>query len=287
MAAAGYTKREKNFILSINHALNIRFHRSLQKDPRGHGYFKTSSLHGHLQGLTGRSLRVDGERELVDEDNNQENQSNGDGRQNNVPAGLGTPLLELGAGTIVRGHRGRESAARAIVALRLVSLEGVGQTDETQKGDDDGGESQEDKSQKDQASEGHAEREDNLVADGVEDEDQQDNSNNEGEDQANQNESLSKLDGGINLGHSSAGVLGAGGGGDVLAGGLALGSDSIEVIEQFAGVENSVGVGGRGRAGGHGVEGGAVRVPSVSKASNGQTEHNCCESDTAKILLLI
>jgi hypothetical protein len=260
----------------------------LQTDPREHGYFKTSSLRGHLQSLTRRSLRVDGERELVDEDNNQENQSNRDGREDNVPAGLGTPLLKLGGGSVGRVNRGGEGAARAIVALRLVSLEGIGQANETQKGDNDGGKSQEDKSQKDEASEGHAEGEDDLVADGVKDEDQQENSNNKGEDQADQDESLSKLDGGVNLGHSSARVLGAGGGGDLLAGSLALGSDSIEVIEQFAGVENSVGAGGRsGCAGGHGVEGGAVRVPGVGKASNGQAKDNSCESDTAKILLLI
>jgi len=260
----------------------------LQTDPREHGYFKTSSLRGHLQSLTRRSLGVDGKRELVDEDNNQQNQSNGDGRQDNVPTGLGTPFLELGSGSIGRGNRGGEGTARAIVALRLVSLEGVGKTNETQKGDDDRGKSQEDKSQQDEASERHAEGEDDLVADGVEDEDQQNDGDKEGEDQADQDEGLSKLDSGENLGHSSARVLSAGGCGDLLAGSLSLGSDSVEIIKQFAGVENSVGAGGRsGCADGHGVEGGAVGVPGVGKASNGQAKNNSCESDTAKILLLI
>ena len=74
----------------------------------------------------------------------------------------------------------------------------------------------------------------------------------------------------------------------MLAGSLSLGSDSVEIIKQFAGVENSVGAGGRsGCAGGHGVEGGAVGEPSIGKASNGQAKNNGGESDTAKILLLI
>jgi len=216
----------------------------LQTDPREHGYFKTSSQRGHLQSLTGRSLRVDGEGELVDENNNQQNQSNGDGGQDNVPAGLGTPLLKLGGGSVVRVNRGGEGAARAIVAVRVVRLEGVGQANKSQEGDDDGGESQKDKSQKNEASERHAEGEDDLVADGVEDEDQQEDSNNEGKDQADEDESLGELDGGVHLGHGSARVLGAGGGGDGGVGSLVLGSDSVKVIEQFAGVENSVGAGG-------------------------------------------
>jgi hypothetical protein len=78
----------------------------------------------------------------------------------------------------------------------------------------------------------------------VEDEDQQEDSNNEGKDQADQDESLGELDGGVHLGHGSARVLGAGGGGDGGVGSLVLGSDSVKVIEQFAGVENSVGAGG-------------------------------------------
>ena len=41
------------------------------------------------------------------------------------------------------------------------------------------------------------------MPDGVRDEDQQKNSNNEGKDQADQDEGMSKLDGGANLGHSS------------------------------------------------------------------------------------
>jgi hypothetical protein len=260
----------------------------LQTDPREHEYFKTSSLRGHLQSLTGRSFRVDGEGELVDEDNNQQNQSNRDGRQDNVPAGLGTPLLELGSGSEVRVNGGGKGAARAIVAVWVVSLEGVGQTNETQEGDDDGGESQKDKSQKDETGQGHAEGEDDLVADGVEDEDQQKDSNNEREDQADENKRLSEFDGGVHLGHSSARVLSAGSGGDGGIGSLVLGSDSIEIIEQFAGVENSIGACGRSRsAGGNGVEGGAVGEPRVGKARNGQAKDNGCECDTAKILLLI
>ncbi len=89
---------------------------------------------------------------------------------------------------------------------------------ETQKGDNERGNSREDKSQTDEVSEGHAEGEDDPVAYGVRDEDQQKNSNNEGEDQADQDEGLSKLDDGANLGHSSARVLGAGGVDDLIAG---------------------------------------------------------------------
>ena len=260
----------------------------MQTDPREHGYFKTSSQRGHLQSLTGRSLRVDGEGELVDEDNNQKNQSDGDGGQDNVPASLGTPLLEPGGGSKRRGDRGGECAARAIVAVLVVSLEGVGEADETQEGDDDGGQGQEDKSQEDEAGQGHAEGEDDLVADGVKDEDKEESGDNEGKDQADQNESLGELDSCVHLGHSSAGVLGAGGGGDGIVSALDLGSDSVKIVEHLAGVELLIGDGGRaGSAGGHGVEGGVPRIPAGAEAGNGQAKDNGCESDTAKILLLI
>jgi hypothetical protein len=119
------------------------------------------------------------------------------------------------------------------------------------------------------------------MPDGVRDEDQQRNSNNNGEDPADQKEGLSKLDGGANLGHSSARVLGAGGVGDLLAGSLALGSDSVEMTEQFAGVGNSTSAGGRcGNAGGHGVESGAVRVPGRWQGKQRQANNNSSESET-------
>jgi len=194
----------------------------------------------HLQGLSRRSFRVDGEGELVDDDNDEKDKDNRDGGQNDVPSSAGAPLLELGDIRIGGGDGVRERAARTLRARSDIRLHGVGKTDETQESNDDGGEGNENDDNHDDASQRHSEGEDNLVADGVKEENRENNGNDERENQSDQNERLSKLDSGVDLGGSSAGVSGTRGSSKSVSGGLGLSASAIEVVEDLGVVKNAV-----------------------------------------------
>jgi len=154
-----------------------------------------------LQGLTGGSLGVDGQRELVHHHNQQQDDGRESGADGDEPTIDGTPLKRLGDGSgltvggslALSGRAVNELAARAINAVLGVVLECLNDTNVDEESDDHGDQDQSAEHNGDHTGQGHADGEDELVADTVEEECEQDHHQDEATDQSDQNESLGGL----------------------------------------------------------------------------------------------
>jgi len=185
-----------------------------RKKGKKRGREKKSISFGHkkralLQSLAGRSLRVDGEGELVHHHDQQEDDGGHGGGKGDVPAVNGAPVLGLGDDSVHVGgsNRGRAGgvgaggvhkvAARAIHAgkagaLRVI-LEGLDDSNVHEESNDDGDDNEGAESHGHKAGQGHANSEDELVADAVKEECEEEGQQDESSDQGHEHESLRGL----------------------------------------------------------------------------------------------
>jgi len=249
-----------------------------------------------LQSLTGRRLRVDGERELVDHNHEHQDDGREGGGEGDVPTFDGSPRERLGDGArhgsavdggsadAVGGGAVDELAARAVHAVLGVVLEGLDHSDVHKEGDDDGDEDQSAEEHSDHTGQGHADGEDELVADAVKEEGEEEGQKDESRDQSDEDESLR------GLGHVA----------ERIAEGVVLecaradcsgngddGLDSVQVIVDLGGVD--LGAGGSQRGGGARAGGGGLLlevevllelVPGGNSSGDHEShdrgrEHNC------------
>lgn len=187
-----------------------------------------------LQGLTRGSLRVDGERELVDNDDQDEDDGGQSGGQGDVPTVDGSPGQGLGHGAggavvdvvvLVGGGGINELAARTVNASLSVVLEGTDNPDVDKEGNDHRDQDESSEENSDDTGEGHADGEDELVADAVKEEGEEEHQKDEGSQQSNQNECLRSLGDVTELSAQSV-VLEVGG-----ADSSKVGDDGLHAIE--------------------------------------------------------
>jgi len=190
-----------------------------------------------LQSLSGGSLGVDGEGELVDNNDQHEDQSGDGGSEGNVPALNGSPGQVLGVGSrdSLEGSDGlnrggiNELAARAINAVGSIILEGLDDSNVDEEGNDDGDGDQSAESNGNNAGKGHSDGEDELVADAVKEEGEQQSQKDESGNQSHQDESLRGLGNVADVVRRLVVVEHSGGKASNRGGGL----DSVQVVEDL------------------------------------------------------
>merc|ERR1711907_621998 len=217
--------------------------------------------------------------ELVDDHDDQKQEGQGDRGQGDVPASARAPLVEHDTVANLGLNLIDELTARTLGAAVLVLLEGLGDAKESQESDHDGDESKHHEENQHHAGHGHAKGKDDLVADGVKQEHHKDGGGDESQEEGDHNESLSKLDDGVGVGGTGAGVLLEGGGLELSIGGLGVGAETIEVVVNLGEVKLS---GGRNL---HVGAAGALRpgdepeVPVGGESGYHKSEDNQTEED--------
>jgi len=252
-----------------------------------------------LQSLTRGSLRVDGKRELVHDDDEDEDDGGEGGGKGDVPTLDGSPgeglsdgsglgnSVDGGGSNNIGGGRIDELAARSINAVLGVVLEGADDSDVDEEGDDHGDQDDGSEENSDHTGEGHADSEDELVADAVKEEGEEDNHEDEGGQEGDENESLGGLGDVAELGGEGVvlEVGGADGSGD---GDHSL--DSVEVVVDLGRVD-LVGRGSKGRSrastggggGGLEVKGLLELVPGGDGSSDHEGEDDRSEHDRTAV----
>lgn len=224
-----------------------------------------------LQSLARRSLRVDGERELVDDDDQHEDDSGNSGSEGDVPALDGSPGEGLGdsagLGGSVHGHglvgevrvgRVNKLAARAVNAVLGIILESLDDSNVDQEGNDDGDGDQSAESNGNNTGQGHANSEDQLVSDSVEEEGEQEGQQDESGDQGHEDESLRSLGDVADVVRGLVVVEDGGGAASNRGGGL----NSVQVVVDL-GLVDGGGGGGQSASSSGGGGGGGLEVKSL------------------------
>jgi len=213
-----------------------------------------------LQSLTAAGLRVDGKRELVHHDDEDEDDSGDGGGEGDVPALNGTPgdvlvnVASLGGATdndgAGEGGAGvtDELAARAVNAAGSVILESADNANVHEEGDDHGDGDQGSEEHSDNTGEGHADSEDELVADAVKEEGEEEHQQDEAGNEGNEDESLRGLGHVADVVRGLVVLEGGGGAGDSASVGGDSGLDTVEVVVDL-GLVDGEGAGGEGASG--------------------------------------
>jgi len=167
-----------------------------------------------------------------------------------------------------------ELAARSINAVLRVILEGLDDTNVDEESNDDGDGDQSAESNGDNAGQGHANSEDELVADAVKEESEQEGQENESGNQGHQDESLRSLGdvadvvGGLVVVEHSAGTASNRGGG----------LDSVKVVVDL-GLVDGEGGGGEGSSGSSAGRSGLLELEGLLEGVPGSDRGSDHESD--------
>jgi hypothetical protein len=218
-----------------------------------------------LESFTRGGLGVDGQRELVDDNNEEEDDGRDSGGQGDVPSLDGSPGLVVNNGSRGDGnsstgasgasggglHGVSELAARSIDARVRVILEGTDNTDEDEEGNDDGDDDDSGKGNGNKASDGHSSSEDELVADAVKEEGEEEGQEDKSSQQSNEDKSLGGLD---NVAHTGGQVVVAVCGllvdaAEARVGGLLSGEIEVNLVGGLFGSGSSKGNSGSGGGG--------------------------------------
>jgi len=250
-----------------------------------------------LQSLSRRCLGVDGQGELVDDNDEHEDQSGDGGGKGDVPALNGSPGERLGdgsgSGSSVNGvssgglDRGgiNELAARSVNASFSIILEGLDDSNVDEEGNDDGDGDESAEEDGNNAGQSHTDGEDELVADAVEEEGEQESQKDESGDQGHQDESLRGLGDVADVVRGL--VVVEDGGRDSVSGGGGL--HSVQVVVNL-GLVDGGGRGGQrsssagsGNSGGLELEGLLESVPGSDGSGDHKSDDDTSEDNCAAV----
>jgi len=216
-----------------------------------------------LQSLSRGSLGVDGKRKLVHNDDEEEDDSGEGGSNGDVPSLDGSPCLGVhqssaGSGSVtvlggggggLGGGGGHKHAARTVSAVLGIGSEGTNDSNEDEEGNDDGDHNDGGEQHSNKTGDGHSGGEDELVADTVKEEGEQEGQNHESSKEGNEDKSLGGLDNVADVGGQAVVVVGGLKGRSANSGVNSL--HSSEIVVNFG-----VRLGGRGGSKGNSGSGG-------------------------------